>query len=79
MADQSETKDPLDLATELLFQSIGGLTAASVDLKKNEALRTTLMIAQTTALIDLARSMRLQTEVLEKIKQETYNRRMGRR
>lgn len=70
MADQPNTRDPLDLAADMLFQSLTGLAEASTDLKKNEAVRTALMIAQTTALIDLARSMRAQTEMLEAIASE---------
>lgn len=79
MAEDSQGKeplDPLDLAADLLFQVVGGLEEAVTDFKKNEASRTMLMIAQTTALIDMARSMRAQTDNLGEIREHLHRMRV---
>lgn len=63
--DEQQTADPLDLATEVLFNALKNAKEWTNDLRQNETTRTLLMVAQTTALIDIARSMRVQTTVLD--------------
>lgn len=79
----SAPQDPLDLAVELLHGALTGLQATIGDFKKIEATKLTLEVAKTTALIDMAKSMRVLneqseerhaelTEKLERIYRELY-------
>jgi len=71
MADTPNTapqeQDPLDMATELLFKALTDIPKGLEDFRIQESSRTLLSAAQTTALIDIARSIRVLNRNLEAI------------
>lgn len=65
-----QPQDPLDMATELLFKTLTDLPKGMEDFRVQESSRTLLMAAQTTAMIDIARSLRVTNDRLLKLEEE---------